>query len=284
MLVKQQNLTRFTLNPPAGTSELIVTETCWLRPETTSMQLKNYITRTGKNILIRFPRRIVRFFQYWGEFSRFNKRNKRPQKARLGDAYPCLNDRIVNTPFDQHYTYHPAWAARILAGTKPEQHVDISSILHFGTMLSAFIPVKFYDYRPAKLQLSNYESGFADLQQLPFTDGEIVSLSCMHTVEHIGLGRYGDALDPDGDIKAIEEMKRVMKAGGDLLFVTPVGRSRIEFNAHRIYSYEQILEYFSPFTLKEFSLIPDSGGLIINADPSLVAQQQYGCGCFWFKK
>jgi hypothetical protein len=106
----------------------------------------------------------------------------------------------------------------------------------------------------------------------------------MHTVEHIGLGRYGDELDADGDIKAINELKRVLQPGGDLLFVTQVGKPVIQFNAHRIYSYEQIIEYFSPLTLKEFSLIPDQGGLIESADPSLVAQQHYGCGCFWFKK
>ena len=106
----------------------------------------------------------------------------------------------------------------------------------------------------------------------------------MHTIEHIGLGRYGDEIDPQGDIKAINELKRVLAQNGDLLFVTPVGKPKIEFNAHRIYSYEQIKEYFSPLTIKEFSLIPDSGGIIINADPALVKEQNYGCGCFWFKK
>ena len=151
-------------------------------------------------------------------------------------------------------------------------------------MLSATIPVKFYDYRPAKITLVNYESHFGDLNNLPFTDNSINSLSCMHTIEHIGLGRYGDTLDADGDLKAIGELKRVLSRNGDLFFVTPVGKPRIEFNAHRVYSYEQIIEYFSPLVLHEFTMVPDSGGLIEHADPSLVKQQQYACGCFWFKK
>ena len=79
-------------------------------------------------------------------------------------------------------------------------------------------------------------------------------------------------------------MKRVLKPGGDLLFVTPVGKPKIEFNAHRIYSYEQIVTYFAPLTLKEFSLVNDSGVMLLNADPGVVKEQQYGCGCFWFKK
>jgi SAM-dependent methyltransferase len=106
----------------------------------------------------------------------------------------------------------------------------------------------------------------------------------MHTIEHVGLGRYGDEIDPAGDIRAINELKRVLKPDGNLLFVTPVGKPRIEFNAHRIYSFQQVVEYFSPLRLKEFSLIPDAGGLVINADPNMVKDQQYACGCFWFKK
>jgi hypothetical protein len=248
------------------------------------MYLKNYAVQVAKNILVRFPKRVLRFFEYAGEFSRFKKLNKARGEVLFRDAYPCLSDKIRSTPFDHHYIYHPAWAARILAKTKPSQHIDISSILSFSSIVSAFVPVKFYDYRPAELNLPDYESGFADLTQLPFGEESIQSLSCMHTIEHIGLGRYGDKLDANGDLKAIAELKRVLQTGGDLLFVTPVGKPRIEYNAHRIYSFEQIIEYFSPLTLKEFSLIPDTGGFIENADPNLVARQLYGCGCFWFKK
>jgi SAM-dependent methyltransferase len=150
-------------------------------------------------------------------------------------------------------------------------------------MLSAVMPVKFYDYRPATINLSNYQSGFADLLNLPFEDHSIESLSCMHTIEHVGLGRYGDPLDAEGDLKAIAELKRVVKPGGHIIFVTPVGKPRIEFNAHRIYSFEQISSYFSPFELIEFSLVPDKGGFIENADSGIVKEQQYGCGCFLFK-
>ena len=248
------------------------------------MYLKSYFIQLGKDIVIRFPKKIVRLLQYIGELSKFRKNNDRRFSVSTKDVYPCLKDKIINTPFDPHYTYHPAWAARILAKTKPEYHVDISSILSFSTIVSAFVPVKFYDYRPAELKLNNLESGFADLKKLDFSENSIPSLSCMHTIEHIGLGRYGDEIDPQGDIRSINELKRVLRPGGDLLFVTPVGKPRIEFNAHRVYSYEQIVDYFSPLMVKEFSLIPDAGGIIINADPALVKEQNYGCGCFWFKK
>lgn len=249
------------------------------------MYLKNHFIYTAKKVLVIWPKTVIRFFGFIKDYISFTKAGKRmDMPLAFKNIYPCLKDKITTTPFDQHYIYHPAWAARIIAKNRPAEHVDISSILSFSTIVSAFVPVKFYDYRPAQLQLNNLESNFADLVQLPFETNSIASLSCMHTIEHIGLGRYGDPLDPLGDIKAINEIKRVVKPGGTVLFVTPVGKSRIEFNAHRIYSYQQIKTYFSGFSLHEFSLIPDDGGLISNAAPELVQQQTYGCGCFWFIK
>lgn len=212
----------------------------------------------------------VRFSQCWSE------------------RYPCLNDRTGETVFDKHYIFHPAWAARKLAEIKPDYHVDISSSLSFSTIVSAFVSVKYYDYRPAYIPLSNFESESADLVALPFASSSVNSLSCMHVVEHVGLGRYGGSLDPDGDLKAIAELKRVLAFNGNLLFVVPVGGiPRILFNAHRIYSYAQIAEYFSDLELLEFALVTDdpmTGTLFSNASEELADAQKYGCGCFWFRK
>jgi SAM-dependent methyltransferase len=199
--------------------------------------------------------------------------------------FPCLDDATATTGFDRHYVYHPAWAARVVAERAPALHVDISSTLHFASQLSAFVPTAYFDYRPADLRLDNLVSGAVDLTALPWDDGSVDSLSCMHTVEHIGLGRYGDPLDPAGDRKSAAELARVLAPGGSLLFVAPVGAPQIMFNAHRIYAYEQVLELFPSLTLREFALIPEhgrDGGLIRNADPALVASQRYGCGCFHF--
>lgn len=202
--------------------------------------------------------------------------------------YPCLGDKTDFTGFDRHYVYHPAWASRIVKKINPAKHIDISSTLHFCSMLSAFIPTEFYDYRPANLVLSDLSSSFADLTNLPFADHSIESISCMHTIEHVGLGRYGDVLDYDGDLKAIGELKRVVAIGGSLLFVVPLGhRSVICFNAHRIYDKSQVLSLFSDMELMEFSLIPENekdGGLVTAPSDGLLSKQFYGCGCFWFKK
>src|SRR2546423_10328582 len=137
---------------------------------------------------------------------------------------PCLEDRTEHCAFDRHYIYHTAWAARILATSRPARHVDISSSLYFSAIASAFVPIDYYEYRPVNIHLPNLRAATADLHDLPFTDTSVASLSCMHVVEHIGLGRYGDDLDPDGDLKAIAELQRVLAPDGSLLFVVPVGR------------------------------------------------------------
>jgi SAM-dependent methyltransferase len=218
------------------------------------------------------------------EFEQFVKASDGRFEIDWAKAVPYLDDKTTYTGFDAHYIYHPAWAARVVKKINPAFHIDISSTLHFCTQLSAFIPVRFYDYRPALLELDNLVSEKADLTNLHFASDSIESLSCMHTVEHIGLGRYGDPIDPSADLNAIKELKRVVKPGGSLLFVTPVGRSRIVFNAHRIYNARAIKEKFDGFKLEDFSLVTDDTRFLQHIDTKEADSQNYGCGCFWFKK
>lgn len=232
--------------------------------------------------------KLYRHIQISNEYTEFKSKSDSRFTINNRDKKFYYYDAIRTTPFDHHYIYHPAWAARIIAKTKPAVHVDISSTLQFCSILSAFVPVKFYDYRPANLKLSDFSSGSVNLTSLPFTRNSIESLSCMHTVEHIGLGRYGDPIDPEGDLKAIAELKRVLAEGGNLLFVVPIGGiAKIIFNAHRVYTFGQIAGYFSDLQLVEFSLVSDTrqfNGLISNATEDDANECSYGCGCFWFKK
>ena len=229
----------------------------------------------------------IRFFEDLEQFNTSKNNSENNIKTEDITLLPFLNDKTEFTSFDPHYIYHPAWAARILSKTKPEFHIDISSTVSFCSIVSAFIPVHFYDYRPANIKLSNLAIAKGDLMALPFENSSVKSISCMHTIEHIGLGRYGDPIDYDGDVKAMNELQRVLAVNGTLLFVTPVGRRRIEFNAHRIYNFEDITKAFGRLKLVEFSMIPDNfedAGLLLNPPPQLVNSQDWGCGCFWFTK
>lgn len=220
------------------------------------------------------------------DYFKFKKNNKR-FVLRVSDFYPCVKDKTVKTGFDRHYIYHTAWAARKVREINPAVHFDIASSLYFSAIVSAFVPIKFFDYRPADINLQNLESLQADLLALPFADSSVINLSCMHVIEHVGLGRYGDKINPDGDIKAINELKRVLASKGNLLFVVPVGKKAlIQFNAHRIYTYDMIKEMFSDLILKEFCLIPENNGKMVYDEEAVnkTKEENYACGCFWFQK
>lgn len=251
------------------------------------LKIKNFTPHVIYNII----KTIYYYFLFIKDFLNFKKISLSQGDKRFSilwrDRKMAIFDKTMTTDFDTHYIYHPAWAARVVNKINPKFHVDISSSLTFSSILSAFIPVQFYDYRPANIILSGLESKKVNLLALPFPDNSIKSISCMHTVEHIGLGRYGDNLDPEGDIKAINELKRVTAQGGTLIFVVPIGKPKLVYNAHRIYSFSQIISYFKDFELKEFALIPDNAikdGIITNASEEFANKQNYGCGCFHFVK
>jgi SAM-dependent methyltransferase len=197
-------------------------------------------------------------------------------------------DKTPETDFERHYVYHLAWAARCVKEISPKKHIDIGSRLFFSTIISAFILTDFYDYRPADIVLPGLGSYRGDLTNLPFKDNELDSVSCLHTIEHIGLGRYGDTINVNGDLNAMKELSRVVSSGGNLLVAVPMGKKmRIQFNAHRIYSYDSIISYFPNFELKNFAYIPDENKkdpIILNAKPSDIGDEVMGCGCFWFVK
>lgn len=203
------------------------------------------------------------------------------------DRWPCFEGYTYT--FSAHYGYHTSWAARVLARLGPARHVDIGSCLRFVSLVSAFIPMDFYDYRPVELTLAGLTVNHADITALPFMNESVNSLSCMHVVEHIGLGRYGEPIDPEGDLKAMRELARVLAPGGTLLFVVPVGKKAvIRFNAHRIYTPELVESGFTALKLCEFSYISNPINmperLILNASAKDIGGDVYGCGCFHFTR
>lgn len=235
--------------------------------------------------LVRAGRKIG-FVSKFREFQRRNSQERPDLQVHWKDRWPQLDDATQTLPFDAHYVYHTAWAARVVAQIHPQKHIDISSYTYFATLVSAFVPVEFYDFRPANIHLSQLECGAADLCQLAFETQSVESISCMHTIEHIGLGRYGDPVDPNGDKKALHELQRVVRPNGDLLIVVPTGKPRIQFNAHRIYDPQMIFDALSELKLQSWSLLPDdsSRGLVDNPSREFALQQKYGCGCYWFKR
>lgn len=233
-----------------------------------------------------YPRPLVGFLYLPRFISTFLKYKRSAKRQRLGllDFQPCLGDWTTYTPFDAHYFYQGAWLARKLAHPKPDQHVDIGSSVLTMSVLSAFVNTTFVDYRPLKVSLPGLTSIAGNILDLPFDDDSVPSLSCLHVIEHIGLGRYGDPIDPEGSIKAADELQRIVSSGGKLFLSLPVGRERICFNAHRVHAPETVVKMFSKLKLIDFSYVNDSGELLESQPVGAASQLEYGCGLFCFEK
>ena len=214
-------------------------------------------------------------------------RLKRPEFVRYYE-FPCLKDDTPTTGFDPHYVYHVAWAVKKIFQNRPVAHVDVSSSLHFCTAISVFTKTTFIDFRPATIKLDNLNCISGDLNEPnQWVHQEFDSLSCMHVVEHIGLGRYGEPLNVNGDVVAMDNLINATRSGGRILFVVPVGKAEIYFNAHRVYSATWVVEFFSrSCRLNEFYLIPPHSQMspMLDCDISIADQFTYACGCFEFIK
>ena len=225
-------------------------------------------------------RELPRYFRDWRRYSRMPN----AEALRFSDSYPQLHDRSRATPFDPHYFYVSGWAMRRIMAHRPAKHVDVGSHNLFADLLSAVVPVTFLDYRPLNARLAGLECVGGNILELPFVANSVESLSCLHVAEHIGLGRYGDPLDPEGTKKAARELGRVQAAGGHLYFALPVGRPRVCFNAHRVHVAETIRQYFSALELVEFSGVHDDGRFVEKVELTEFDSSDYACGLFWFRK
>jgi SAM-dependent methyltransferase len=200
----------------------------------------------------------------------------------LRDLTPKPEDRTEASPYDPHYFYQDVWAAGRIAERRPTRHVDVGSRVDYVGFLSVLTDVTFVDIRPLHVDLERLDSVAGSITALPFGDRTIESLSCLHVAEHIGLGRYGDELDPAGTNKAAGELQRVLAPGGHLLFSLPVGRPRLCFNAHRIHAPTAVPRLFPGLELASFAGVDDSGRFSRTLRPEDLENANYACGCFEF--
>lgn len=200
------------------------------------------------------------------------------------DLNAQLTDKTATTGFDAHYVQQGPWVFRHLLDAAPDRHVDVGSFIGYLPFFSAVVPTTFIDIRPSGLVAPGLVEQAGSILNLPFADGELRSVSSLHVIEHIGLGRYGDPVDADGSRRACAELARVVAPGGYLYLSAPVGRSRICFNAHRVHSVAEIIEACAGVHLEGLDVVLDDGTWVDDCDPSAVAEADYALGLFRFKR
>ena len=251
-------------------------------------RLVRYVYRVGGQFFnpLRWPDVPREVARYISDLRAFRIQARSSAETSRVELEPIFFNRSLNSPFDSHYTYQAAWATRLIAARKPREHVDVSSSVPFIAQLTGVVPVTMYEFRKPDIELPNLTLREATVVDLPMSDRSVDSLSCMHVIEHVGLGRYGDPLDPEGMNKALRELCRVVAPGGVLYLSVPVGRERVDFNAHRVSDAEGVVRKVEArgLTLRAFAYVDDAGRFHDPARPEEARGLEYGCGCFLFER
>lgn len=226
-------------------------------------------------------KKVVLLKNFFDDIRSYQRLKKNPAFAEPWDNLkPCILDKTNTTPVDPVYFYQDSWCAKKVFENKPSHHYDVGSSAEMLGIISQFTPTTMVDIRPVNLSMPGFSFQAGDILNLPFENSSLSSLSSICVIEHIGLGRYGDALDPFGSEKAIAELLRVLAPGGNLYISVPVDDSnKIYFNAHRAFTRKYILQLFKDLDLVEEKYI--YGKELRDAyDPTL----GFGTGLYHFKK
>ena len=213
----------------------------------------------------------------------------------FGKYYPVLGEHKSSSGNSSgHYFNQDLFVAQKIFTAFPKKHVDVGSRIDgFVAHVATYRKIEVFDVRPLKTSFKNISFKQLDLTSIimdNLTD-YCDSISSLHAVEHFGLGRYGDPIDYNGHLKAIKNITKILRSSGVFYFSVPIGKQRIEFNAHRVFSIGYLLEIFKQnYTLISFSYVDDNG--VFFRDISLNAENiktnlgcSFGCGIFeWEKK
>jgi hypothetical protein len=189
-----------------------------------------------------------------------------------------------------HYFHQDLYVARRVHENSPRRHIDVGSRVDgFVAHVAAFREIEVIDIRPNVSSVHRIKFSQCDLMAPPAHMQNLCdSLSCLHALEHFGLGRYGDPLNPDGYRAGFSGLTRLLAPNGLLYFSVPIGTQRIEFNAHRVFSVQTVLELAAPsFSLERFAFVNDAGEfreVPIEEMISATRNLYYGCGIFEFRK
>jgi SAM-dependent methyltransferase len=194
---------------------------------------------------------------------------------------PMLHDRMASVGGRGVYFHQDLLVARRILERRPRRHGDVGSRIDgFVARVALFREIEVLDIRPMTERIPNIVFRQVDFmrEDQPLADYRD-SVSCLHALEHFGLGRYGDPVDPDGHLKGFRNLRRILQVEGRCYLSVPMGPQRTEFDSERVFSLGYLLRMVSDgFRLERFSYVDDAGALHedVGLTSELVAAD---CGC-----
>lgn len=203
------------------------------------------------------------------DIDQYQKLNHRPSFS-IQEKYmwPIVTDKYASAGTSNNYFWQDLWAAKLIIQSGIKKHFDIGSRLDgfIAHLLAANIDVTMIDIREFPEQMEHLHMIVDDATSLrQIHDNSITSMSALCSLEHFGLGRYGDPIDPEACFKCFDNIQSKLKKGGRLYISVPIGKERVEFNAHRVFYASTVVECFNTLHLQEFSCTAQ-GMIEYNAD------------------
>jgi len=205
---------------------------------------------------------------------------------------PFLHDR-TELAGDGHSEYflQDLHVAKRIFELKPAHHVDVGSRVDgFVAHVASFRTIEVLDIRPMTNDVVGIDFKQVDLMKVDDSLTEYCdSLSCLHALEHFGLGRYGDRVDPAGWRLGLSSLGRLLKPGGRLFLSAPMGRERVVFNAHRVFAPAQLIDAAQALGLMLDAVSWVADGKLhmskdLSADVAALGQCEYHLVIFEFHK
>ncbi|MDD6157369.1 MAG: DUF268 domain-containing protein [Lachnospiraceae bacterium] len=205
---------------------------------------------------------------------------------------PVYQDDEIAAVTDQHYFLMDLYFSKIINERRPEMHFDIGSRVDgfIAQLLSAGRSVTLLDIRPFPIEIPNLKFVQTDATSLnEIQDNSIGSISSLHAIEHFGLGRYGDSIDPYAWEKALMSIQSKVKRGGFFYLAVPIANhDEVYFNAHRVFEPKSIINVLTEMELVSFAYISNYRIIVPNKELTidLITEElgEYDCGLFCFKK
>jgi SAM-dependent methyltransferase len=238
------------------------------------------------------PRKTVLSLRGLPRYVRDYSRFRSAYTGRL-EMVPCLHDWYEEGGSARtEYFWQDLLVARKVFEGKPEKHVDIGSRVDgFVAHVASFREIEMLDVRPITPKIPGVTFKRDDLMKpLDGMDDYCDSLSCLHALEHFGLGRYGDPIDPKGFERGFANMARLLKKNGVFYLSVPIGMDRVEFNANRVFDPRLIVNLAVKNSLQLSALtVIGQGAKVLELAPDTawltdLAAQHYALGIFTFVK
>lgn len=192
------------------------------------------------------------FFINTPVFVKYKTRGWGPTRRRYLKS-AVINERIVEQPFALAHLSRLAPGARILDVGCTESDVPLK-LASLGYRVVG-VDVRVYPYRHPLMSFVR-----ADLCALPFCNEAFDGVAAISTIEHVGLGFYQDPKHiQDADVRAVTEIRRVMKRGGVLVLTVPAGQAATAHH-QRVYDaigVERLMQGFDVIDKRWFRLQQD---------------------------